>query len=137
MTERNMSLADRFGGQPNGLSCTRWRPFCPCAKKSEFFGAVNVARIGAVKENLVYARELTRGLSEWSTLRQRLGSRSKINPDGEVGSRLSGQMTVRIGGFGMVGGTLVFGDAPNKMVNHGLAWSRGDSANSLFVWKAP
>jgi N-acetylglucosaminyl-diphospho-decaprenol L-rhamnosyltransferase len=48
-----------------------------------------------------------------------------LNPDTEVGETcLSELMGKASEGFGMVGGTLVFDDAPDKIINYGLQWSR-------------
>lgn len=48
-----------------------------------------------------------------------------LNPDTEVGETcLSELMAKAAEGFGMVGGTLVFDDSPDKIINYGLHWSR-------------
>jgi N-acetylglucosaminyl-diphospho-decaprenol L-rhamnosyltransferase len=47
-----------------------------------------------------------------------------LNPDTEVVEAcLSELMAKAAEGFGMVGGTLVFDDAPNRIINYGLHWS--------------
>jgi GT2 family glycosyltransferase len=48
-----------------------------------------------------------------------------LNPDTEVAETcLSELMTKAAEGFGMVGGALVFDDAPDRIINYGLHWSR-------------
>jgi len=47
------------------------------------------------------------------------------NPDTEVDSQgLSELIAKSAEGFGMVGGSLVFDDTPDKIINYGLRWSR-------------
>jgi GT2 family glycosyltransferase len=48
-----------------------------------------------------------------------------LNPDTEVNDICLSELIGKAAeGFGMVGGTLVYDDAPNKIINYGLRWSR-------------
>ena len=81
-------------------------------------------RIAAATENLGYAG----GVNAW--LERLLACPGweavlVLNPDTAVGETcLSELMAKAAEGFGMVGGTLVFDDSPNKIINYGLIWSR-------------
>jgi N-acetylglucosaminyl-diphospho-decaprenol L-rhamnosyltransferase len=92
--------------------------------KCRFQSRTNVVRIGLATDNLGYGG----GVNAW--LEQLIGSPGwdavlVLNPDTEVESHcLSELMAKAAEGFGMVGGTLIFDDAPDKIVNYGLRWSR-------------
>lgn len=92
--------------------------------KCRFHGSGNVVRLGLATDNLGYGG----GVNAW--LEQLLGSPGwdavlVLNPDTEVDDDcLSELMAKSAEGFGMVGGTLVFDDAPDKVINYGLHWSR-------------
>jgi hypothetical protein len=48
-----------------------------------------------------------------------------LNPDTEVDSNSLSELVAKSDeGFGMVGGSLVFDNAPDKVINYGLHWSR-------------
>jgi N-acetylglucosaminyl-diphospho-decaprenol L-rhamnosyltransferase len=48
-----------------------------------------------------------------------------LNPDTEVCEACLWELTAKAAeGFGMVGGSLVFDDAPDRIINYGLHWSR-------------
>ena len=92
--------------------------------KCRFQNRANVVRVGLATENLGYGGgvnawlEPLLGVSGW-------GSVLVLNPDTEVESRgLSELIAKSAEGFGMVGGSLVFDDAPDKIINYGLHWSR-------------
>jgi N-acetylglucosaminyl-diphospho-decaprenol L-rhamnosyltransferase len=92
--------------------------------KCRFRSRTNVVRIALAVDNLGYAG----GVNAWL---ERLLSCPGwdavlvLNPDTEVDkSCLSRLMAKAAEGFGMVGGTMVFDDAPDKIVNYGLRWSR-------------
>jgi N-acetylglucosaminyl-diphospho-decaprenol L-rhamnosyltransferase len=92
--------------------------------KCRFLGRTNVVRIAVAIDNLGYGG----GVNAW--LERLLGSPGwdavlVLNPDTEVDEAcLSELMAKAAEGFGMVGGTLVFDDAPDKIINYGLRWSR-------------
>lgn len=92
--------------------------------KCRFHGRGNVTRLGLATDNLGYGG----GVNAW--LEQLLGSPGWdavliLNPDTEVDDDcLSELMAKSAEGFGMIGGTLVFDDAPDKVINYGLHWSR-------------
>jgi GT2 family glycosyltransferase len=80
--------------------------------------------LGAAAENLGYAG----GLNAWI---ERLlcdpgwEAVLVLNPDTEVAETcLSELMAKAAEGFGMVGGTLVFDSAPDRVISYGLQWSR-------------
>jgi N-acetylglucosaminyl-diphospho-decaprenol L-rhamnosyltransferase len=83
-----------------------------------------VVQLAAATENLGYAG----GVNAWlERLIDYPGWEAVLvlNPDTEVGETcLSELMAKAAEGFGMVGGTLVFDDAPDKIINYGLHWSR-------------
>jgi N-acetylglucosaminyl-diphospho-decaprenol L-rhamnosyltransferase len=80
-------------------------------------------RLAAATENLGYAG----GVNAW--LERLIGCPGweavlVLNPDTEVAETcLSELMTKAAEGFGMVGGSLVFDDAPDRIINYGLHWS--------------
>jgi N-acetylglucosaminyl-diphospho-decaprenol L-rhamnosyltransferase len=92
--------------------------------KCRFRSRTNVVRVGLAVDNLGYAG----GVNAW--LERLLGSPDwdavlVLNPDTEIDrSCLSELMAKAAEGFGMIGGTLVFDDAPDKIINYGLRWSR-------------
>ncbi|UPK32344.1 glycosyltransferase [Bradyrhizobium sp. 186] len=92
--------------------------------KCRFQNRTNAVRIGLAIENLGYGG----GVNAW--LEPLLGvpgwdSVLVLNPDTEVDSRgLSELIAKSAEGFGMVGGSLVFHNAPDKIINYGLHWSR-------------
>ena len=48
-----------------------------------------------------------------------------LNPDTELAETCLSELMAKAGeGFGMVGGALVFDDAPDRIINYGLHWSR-------------
>ena len=87
-------------------------------------GRGNTVRLAAAKENLGYGG----GVNAW--LKRFLAHPGweailVLNPDTEVGSACLSELMTKAGeGFGMVGGTLVYDDAPDKIINYGLYWSR-------------
>lgn len=92
--------------------------------KCRFQNRANVVRIGLATENLGYGGgvnawlEPLLGVPDW-------GSVLVLNPDTEVDSRgLSELIAKSAEGFGMVGGSLVFDNTPDKVINYGLHWSR-------------
>jgi GT2 family glycosyltransferase len=92
--------------------------------RCRFHCRTNVVRVGVAIDNLGYGG----GINAW--LERLLGRPGwdavlVLNPDTEVDkSCLSRLMAKAAEGFGMVGGTMVFDDAPDKIVNYGLRWSR-------------
>ena len=92
--------------------------------KCEFLGRSNVVRLAAATENLGYGG----GVNAW--LERVINcpgweAALVLNPDTEIAPAcLSEMMAKKEEGFGMVGGTLVFDDAPYTVINYGLAWSR-------------
>jgi N-acetylglucosaminyl-diphospho-decaprenol L-rhamnosyltransferase len=92
--------------------------------KCQFRSRTNVVRLGLATDNLGYGGgvnawlEHLRGSSGWDAV-------LVLNPDTEVDEHcLSELMAKAAEGFDMVGGTLVFDDKPDKVVNYGLRWSR-------------
>lgn len=92
--------------------------------KCRFQNRTNAVRIGLAIENLGYGGgvnawlEPLLGVPGW-------GAVLVLNPDTEVDSRgLSELVAKSAEGFGMVGGSLVFHSAPDKIINYGLHWSR-------------
>jgi N-acetylglucosaminyl-diphospho-decaprenol L-rhamnosyltransferase len=81
-------------------------------------------RLAAATENLGYAG----GINAWlERLTADPGWEAVLvlNPDTAVGETcLSELMAKAAEGFGMVGGTLVFDESPDKVINYGLVWSR-------------
>jgi N-acetylglucosaminyl-diphospho-decaprenol L-rhamnosyltransferase len=92
--------------------------------KCQLRGRDICVRLAAATENLGYAG----GVNAW--LERFLAHPGweavlVLNPDTEVGEMcLSELMGKASEGFGMVGGTLVFDDAPDRIINYGLQWSR-------------
>lgn len=89
-----------------------------------FQNRANVVRFGLATENLGYGGgvnawlEPVLGVPGW-------GSVLILNPDTEVDIRALSELIAKSAeGFGMVGGSLVFHDTPDKIVNYGLHWSR-------------
>lgn len=80
--------------------------------------------LGAAQENLGYAG----GINAW--LERFLPNPGweavlVLNPDTEVNEVCLSELMAKIAdGFGVVGGTLVYDDAPEKIINYGLRWSR-------------
>lgn len=92
--------------------------------KCRFHNHGNIVRLALAIDNLGYGG----GVNAW--LEQLLGSPGwdavlVLNPDTEIDDDcLSELMAKSTEGFGMIGGTLVFDDAPDKVINYGLHWSR-------------
>jgi GT2 family glycosyltransferase len=92
--------------------------------KCRFQDRANVVRVGLATENLGYGGgvnawlEPLLGVSGWDAV-------LVLNPDTEVDRHTLSELVAKSAeGFGMVGGNLVFDDAPNKIINYGLHWSR-------------
>lgn len=92
--------------------------------KCRFQHRANVVRVGLATENLGYGGgvnawlEPLLGISGWDAV-------LVLNPDTEVDRRALSELVAKSAeGFGMVGGNLVFDDAPDKIINYGLHWSR-------------
>ena len=91
--------------------------------KCRFRNQTNTVHIGLATENFGYGG----GLNVW--LERLLASSGwdavlVLNPDTEVDENcLSELMFTAREGYGMVGGTLVFDEAPNKIISYGLKWS--------------
>jgi GT2 family glycosyltransferase len=81
-------------------------------------------RLAAAVENLGYAG----GVNAWLerlVLYPGWEAALVLNPDTEVAEGCLSELMAKAGeGFGMVGGTLVFDDLPNRIINYGLHWSR-------------
>ena len=84
----------------------------------------NVVRLAVATENLGYGG----GINAWL---ERFVDRANwdavlvLNPDTEIGSScLTALIAKSREGYGMVGGALVFDDAPGTIINYGLRWSR-------------
>jgi N-acetylglucosaminyl-diphospho-decaprenol L-rhamnosyltransferase len=92
--------------------------------KCRFENRANVVRIGLATENLGYGG----GVNAWlEPLLGVLGWQAVLvlNPDTEVDSRALSELIAKSAeGFGMVGGSLVFDNAPDRIINYGLHWSR-------------
>jgi GT2 family glycosyltransferase len=92
--------------------------------KCRFRSRTNVVRVAAAVDNLGYGG----GVNAW--LERLLGSPGwdavlVLNPDTDVDESCLSELVAKAAeGFGMVGGTLVFDDAPDKIINYGLHWSR-------------
>jgi GT2 family glycosyltransferase len=91
--------------------------------KCRFQDSANVVRIGLATENLGYGGgvnawlEPLLGVSGWDAA-------LVLNPDTEVDRHTLSELAAKSAeGFGMVGGNLVFDDAPDKIINFGLHWS--------------
>jgi GT2 family glycosyltransferase len=92
--------------------------------KCRFHGRANVVRIGLATENLGYGGgvnawlEPLLGFPDWEAV-------LVLNPDTEVEACTLSELVAKSAeGFGMVGGSLVFADRPDKIVSYGLHWSR-------------
>jgi GT2 family glycosyltransferase len=92
--------------------------------KCKFTERPNVVRLAAAIENLGYGG----GINAWL---ERIVNHPGwdaalvLNPDTEVAPACLSELMAKMEeGFGMVGGTLVFDNAPDKIINYGLAWSR-------------
>ena len=91
--------------------------------KCRLRGRSNIVRIGEAVSNLGYGG----GVNAW--LERLLAVRDwdavlVLNPDTEVHeSCLSELMARATQGFGMIGGSLVFDGAPDRIINYGLRWS--------------
>lgn len=89
----------------------------------QFRGRTSHVRLGLATDNLGYGG----GVNAWlEPLLQSPGWDAVLvlNPDTEVDQRcLSELMAKASEGFGMVGGTLVFDDRQDKVINYGLHWS--------------
>lgn len=92
--------------------------------RCRFQDRTNTVRVGLAIDNLGYGGgvnawlEPLLGVPGW-------GSVLVLNPDTEVDSRgLSELIAKSAEGFGMVGGSLVFHNTPDKIINYGLCWSR-------------
>ncbi|RYH24579.1 MAG: glycosyltransferase family 2 protein, partial [Alcaligenaceae bacterium] len=90
----------------------------------QFRDRSNEVRIGLATDNLGYGGgvnawlEPLLGVAGW-------GAVLVLNPDTEVDrSTLSELLAKSAEGFGMVGGSLVFDDRPDRVINYGLHWSR-------------
>jgi GT2 family glycosyltransferase len=92
--------------------------------KCRFQNRPIIVRLGLANENLGYGG----GVNAWlERLLVVLGWDAVLvlNPDTEVDrSCLSELIAKSVEGFGMVGGSLVFDNAPDRVVNYGLHWSR-------------
>ncbi|MGY4286402.1 N-acetylglucosaminyl-diphospho-decaprenol L-rhamnosyltransferase [Bradyrhizobium sp. LM2.7] len=84
---------------------------------------LNIVRVGQAESNLGYGGGVNAWLErllevhDWEAV-------LVLNPDTEVHeSCLSELMTRAAQGFGMIGGSLVFDDAPDRIINYGLRWS--------------
>jgi N-acetylglucosaminyl-diphospho-decaprenol L-rhamnosyltransferase len=94
-------------------------------------------RLAAATENLGYAG----GINAW--LERLIGFPGweavlVLNPDTTVEETcLSELMAKAAEGFGMVGGTLVFDDSPDDIINYGLIWSRTTGRITAVGRKSP
>jgi N-acetylglucosaminyl-diphospho-decaprenol L-rhamnosyltransferase len=92
--------------------------------KCQLRGRDIYVRLAAATENLGYAGGVNAWLERFLT-HPGWEAVLVLNPDTEVGDTcLSELIGKAIEGFGMVGGTLVFDHAPDKIINYGLRWSR-------------
>jgi N-acetylglucosaminyl-diphospho-decaprenol L-rhamnosyltransferase len=92
--------------------------------RCRFRGRAIAVRVAAATENLGYAG----GVNAWLerlVLYPGWEAVLVLNPDTVVAETcLSELMAKAAEGFGMVGGTLVFDDSPDRIFNYGLHWSR-------------
>ncbi|SCB08344.1 Glycosyltransferase, GT2 family [Bradyrhizobium shewense] len=92
--------------------------------KCRFQNRANVVRVGLGTENLGYGG----GVNAWLEPLLAIpgwGSVLVLNPDTEVDRHALSELIAKSAeGFGMVGGSLVFHNAPDKIINYGLHWSR-------------
>ena len=105
-------------------------------EKCRLRGLNTVVRLAVALENLGYAG----GVNAW--LERFVGQPGwaavlVLNPDTEVGDTcLSELMAKAADGFSMVGGTLVFSDAPDHVINYGLLWSRITGRVTAVGWNS-
>jgi N-acetylglucosaminyl-diphospho-decaprenol L-rhamnosyltransferase len=92
--------------------------------RCQFRGRTTAVRLAAATENLGYAGGINAWLERfidypgWEAV-------LVLNPDTAAGEKcLSELMAQAAQGFGMVGGTLVFDNSPDEIINYGLIWSR-------------
>ena len=92
--------------------------------KCQFRGRAITVRLAAATENLGYGGGVNAWLERlivypgWEAV-------LVLNPDTEVGEICLSELMARATeGFGMVGGALVFDDAPDRIISYGLHWSR-------------
>ena len=123
------SLLTRYNGaleQVNDSLDALFRPGgrLPVVMRCRFRGRRVNVWLAAAADNLGYGG----GVNAWlERLLPHTGWEAVLvlNPDTEVGENcLSELMAKAAEGFGMVGGTLVFDDHPDKIINYGLHWSR-------------
>jgi len=114
-------ILERIPAGSNPLDHPRGR--LTSVAKCRFQNRVNVVRLGLASENLGYGG----GVNAWL---ERLldapgwGSVLVLNPDTEVDRRCLSELIAKATeGFGMVGGSLVFDDAPDRIISYGLHWS--------------
>ncbi|EIG57050.1 glycosyltransferase family 2 protein [Bradyrhizobium sp. WSM1253] len=92
--------------------------------KCRFQDRTNAVRVGLAVENLGYGG----GVNTWLEPLLAVpgwGAVLVLNPDTEVDSRSLSELIAKSAeGFGMVGGSLVFDNTPDKIINYGLHWSR-------------
>ena len=121
LTEQTSTL-EKVEPQSNTLDAPGGR--LTVVSKCRLRGRAIIVRLAVAKENLGYAG----GINAWlERLLRRPGWEAVfiLNPDTEVGDLcLSELMAKAAEGFGMVGGTLVFDDLPDRVINYGLIWSR-------------
>src|SRR5262249_43446689 len=112
------STLERVPDFTDGLDCPSER--IATVTKCRFRDQENTVRIGLAVENFGYGG----GLNVW--LERLLASSGWeavliLNPDTEVDEDcLSELMITAREGYGMVGGTLVFDEAPDKIISYGL-----------------
>jgi GT2 family glycosyltransferase len=89
-----------------------------------FQDRANAVRIGLAIDNLGYGGgvnawlEPLLGVSGWDAV-------LVLNPDTEVEARALSELIAKsAGGYGMVGGNLVFDASPDRIISYGLHWSR-------------
>lgn len=91
--------------------------------KCRFQNRAVIVRLGLATDNLGYGG----GINAWLERLLDTGGWEAVlvlNPDTEVhDSCLTEFMSKADQGFGMIGGTLVFDHAPDKIINYGLRWS--------------
>ncbi len=92
--------------------------------KCRFQNRASIVRIGLATENLGYGGGVNAWLGpllsapDWHAV-------LVLNPDTEVDRNSLSELVAKSDeGFGMVGGSLVFDHAPDKVINYGLHWSR-------------
>ncbi|QIO32489.1 glycosyltransferase family 2 protein [Bradyrhizobium sp. 1(2017)] len=124
-------LAAALNGQERMLPCIRDEDDVADMPGGRFSSVIKfrfqnravIVRLGLATDNFGYGG----GVNAW--LERLLGTRGweavlVLNPDTEVHENcLTEFMAKADQGFGMIGGTLVFDDAPDKIINYGLQWS--------------